>query len=46
MLVVGEKEMTEGKLSVRRQGKGDLGAQPADEFISMILDEIKNRKSE
>ena len=46
MLVLGEKEMNEGKLSVRRQGKGDLGAQPAEEFISMIVDEIKNRKSE
>ena len=46
MLVLGEKEMTEGKLSVRRQGKGDLGAQPAEDFISMIVDEIKNRKSE
>ncbi|MEP7317837.1 MAG: threonine--tRNA ligase [Panacibacter sp.] len=46
MLVLGEKEMNEGKLSVRRQGKGDLGAQPADEFISAIVDEIKNRKSE
>ncbi len=46
MLVLGEKEMNEGKLSVRRQGKGDLGPQPAEEFISMIVDEIKNRKSE
>ena len=25
MLVIGEKEMTEGKVSVRRQGKGDMG---------------------
>ena len=27
MLVVGEKEMNEKKVSVRRQGKGDAGAQ-------------------
>ena len=26
MLVVGEKEMNENKVSIRRQGKGDLGA--------------------
>ncbi len=26
MLVIGEKEMNEGKASIRRQGKGDLGA--------------------
>ena len=26
MLVIGEKEMNERKVAVRRQGKGDLGA--------------------
>jgi threonyl-tRNA synthetase len=43
MLVVGEKEMTEGRISVRRQGKGDLGAKMVDEFISEIATEIKER---
>jgi len=46
MLVLGEKEMTEGKLSIRRQGKGDLGQLSVDEFIHNIVDEIVNRKSE
>ena len=45
MLVVGEKEMNENKLSVRRQGKGDLGAQDISTFMETILDEIENRKS-
>ena len=45
MLVVGEKEMTENKLSVRRQGKGDIGTQDIAFFIENILDEIENRKS-
>ncbi len=45
MLVVGEKEMTENKLSVRRQGKGDLGSQELPVFIENILHEIENRKS-
>lgn len=45
MLVVGEKEMNEKKLSVRRQGKGDLGTQDVEIFISTIIDEIVNRKS-
>ncbi len=45
MLVVGEKEMNENKLSVRRQGKGDLGAQDLSTFIENIKDEIENRKS-
>lgn len=45
MLVVGEKEAAEQQLSVRRQGKGDLGAQPLNNFISMIQEEILHRKS-
>ena len=46
MLVIGEKEMNEGKVSVRRQGKGDLGAKPVEEFVAEILTEIKDRVSE
>jgi threonyl-tRNA synthetase len=45
MLVVGEKEMNENQLSVRRQGKGDLGSQDISAFVEMIRDEIENRKS-
>lgn len=45
MLVVGEKEMNENKLSVRRQGKGDLGALDISTFITNITEEIENRKS-
>lgn len=45
MLVVGEKEMNENQLSVRRQGKGDLGTQGVDAFLEMITDEIQKRKS-
>lgn len=45
MLVVGEKEMNENKLSVRRQGKGDTGVESVDEFITSIVDEIVERKS-
>ena len=43
MLVIGEKEMNEGKASIRRQGKGDLGAKLVEEFISEIRNEIENR---
>jgi len=46
MLVVGEKEMNEEKVAVRRQGKGDAGVKSVDEFISEIIVEIKERKSE
>ncbi|HEY4874265.1 MAG TPA: threonine--tRNA ligase [Puia sp.] len=43
MLVVGEKEMNENKVAIRRQGKGDLGAKNLDEFINEVKSEIKNR---
>ena len=45
MLVVGEKEATEKQLSVRRQGKGDLGSQSLEAFVGMIQDEILHRKA-
>ena len=46
MLVIGEKEMNEGKISIRRQGKGDLGAKDLTEFVNEIIDEIKSRRAE
>ena len=46
MLVVGEKEMNENKVAVRRQGKGDLGVKAVDEFLNEILVEYKERKAE
>lgn len=46
MLVIGEKEMNEGKVSIRRQGKGDLGAKSIDEFVKEISTEIKDRVAE
>jgi len=46
MLVVGEKEMNENKVAVRRQGKGDLGAKAVDEFLNEIKIEIKERREE
>ncbi len=43
MLVIGEKEMNDNKISVRRQGKGDLGVQDIETFIREIKSEIKLR---
>jgi threonyl-tRNA synthetase len=43
MLVIGEKEMNENKVSVRRQGKGDLGSQDINTFINNLKTEIKLR---
>lgn len=46
MLVVGEKEMNENKVAVRRQGKGDLGVKAVNEFLEQALQEIKERRAE
>ena len=46
MLVIGEKEMNEGKAAVRRQGKGDAGAKDIEEFLQDITAEIKERRAE
>ena len=46
MLVVGEKEMNEGKVSVRRQGKGDLGTRTIGDFTGELANEIRDRKGD
>lgn len=46
MLVVGEKEMNEGKASVRRQGKGDLGSKEVDSIIADMVAEIASRSAD
>lgn len=43
MLVVGEKEMNDNKVAVRRQGKGDLGTKGVEEFIAEVRKEIIER---
>lgn len=40
MLIVGEKEASEGTVSVRKHGQGDLGSMPLEEFKSLIEKEI------
>jgi threonyl-tRNA synthetase len=44
MLVIGEKEMNDNKVSVRRQGHGDLGAKDLDAFLNDVVDEVKERR--
>jgi len=43
MLIAGEKEMNEEKISVRRQGKGDAGSHKINDFIEKVRSEIMNR---
>ena len=41
MLIVGEKEMEEGKVSVRKHGQGDVGSMMIEEFENQLINEIK-----
>ena len=41
MLILGEKEVEEGTLSVRRHGQGDLGTMTPKAFAEMIEKEIQ-----
>ena len=43
MLVVGDREMQEGTVGMRKRGEGDLGARSIDEVKQMIIEEIKNK---
>lgn len=46
MLIIGEKEMSENKVSVRRQGKGDAGTYGLEEFTINLLEEIRERRED
>lgn len=42
MLVIGEKEEAEQKVSVRQHGKGDIGTFSIDEFITFVNNIIES----
>jgi len=44
MLVIGEKEVAEGKAAVRRQGRGDIGTKLIEEIIADFRQEIEERE--
>jgi len=46
MLVIGEKEMNENAVAVRRQGKGDIGVKGLHEFVAELSQEISERRGE
>lgn len=41
MLIVGDKEQEEGKVSVRKHGEGDLGSMTISEFVELMKKETK-----
>ncbi|AZS16681.1 threonine--tRNA ligase [Paenibacillus lutimineralis] len=42
MFVVGENEKNSGTVSVRKRGEGDLGAQPLDDVLASLKNDIAN----
>ncbi|MBM7583323.1 threonyl-tRNA synthetase [Caldicoprobacter guelmensis] len=43
MLVLGDKEQESGTVAVRARGRGDLGAMSLEQFMNMILEEIRTK---
>lgn len=44
MLLVGDKEIEDGTVSVRKRGEGDIGAKNVDEFIAGALVDVAQKK--
>ena len=44
-LVIGDKEVEAGTVSVRRRGEGDIGEMLKDKFIALVLEEIASKKA-
>lgn len=45
MLIVGEKEMTENSVNVRRHGGIDLGEMSLDSFAKMITEQVEKEQN-
>lgn len=45
MIIVGEREETENKISVREHGVGDLGSMTLDEFLQLIKNKVEEELS-
>lgn len=44
MLVVGEKEMADNAVAIRRQGHGDQGTKKLSEFVEQVMEEVREYK--
>ena len=45
MLVIGNRDLEAGAVSVRVHGKGNLGAKPRNEVVAGILASINERRA-
>lgn len=44
LLVVGGRDEEAGTVSVRQRGQGEVGAQPLAEFVTMVSEEVRERR--
>ena len=44
MLIVGDKDVEAGSVSVRKRGEGDLGAVSIDEFVDTIISQVNSKE--
>lgn len=43
VVVIGDKEIEDGTVAIRKRGKGPIGSLKVDEFVSGLLDEIESK---
>ena len=43
MLIVGDKEITDGTVSVRARSGGDIGTMTLDDFLARAKEEVETR---
>ncbi len=44
LLIIGDKEIEENKVAIRKYGKGDIGSFSVEEFIQTLEQEIRDKK--
>ena len=44
MIVVGDKDVESGAVSVRSRKEGDMGSMDVDAFVDMIVKEVEDKK--
>ena len=43
VLIAGDKEISEGKVAIRKRGVGQIGEMTIDEFIEKLVKEIETK---
>ena len=44
MIVIGDKDIENGAVSVRSRKEGEMGSMNVDDFVKMIVEEVETKK--